>query len=132
RPPDPRQRAKRFRVARKASAVLRDYLARRAMREMCAAVVAEAAPQFEHALDWRCRKARHVRKRGEEALVIWDHGRDLRLLQHDLGEPDAVRIARTLPGKIAPAEALLPSDQALREGTLSGQAAASPCRRLRR
>src|SRR4051812_42520761 len=49
-----------------------------------------------------------------EPLVIGDHGRDLRLLQHDLRDPDRVWIA-LLPWQIVPAMALLPLDDIARE-----------------
>ena len=49
------------------------------------------------------RERAHVGEARDEALVVGQHGRDLRLLQHDLREPDAVRVARVLPGqRVAP------------------------------
>ena len=40
-------------------------------------------------------------KRLQKALVVSNHGGDLRLLQHDLADPDAVQIASPPPRKIA-------------------------------
>ena len=51
----------------------------------------------------------------KEARVIAQHGRDLGLLQHDLGQPDPVGIARALPGQATAAMAALPLDQAREE-----------------
>ena len=39
------------------------------------------------------------------------HGGHLRLLQHDLGDPDAIGRALALPGQIVPAVARVPGDQ---------------------
>ncbi len=96
---------------------------RRAMQQMRAPVVAQPAPLLEHALDRRGGEARHVGKRRDETLVIGNDGRDLRLLQHDLGQPDAIRIARVLPGQIVAAGAPLPGDQRGREALSSTVAA---------
>ena len=92
----------------------------RAMREMRAPIVAKPAPELEHALD-RCRgKARDIGKSGKEAQVVRNHRRNLRLLQHDLGKPDAVRIARMLPRQAAPSVLLLPRDEARCERSRQG------------
>ena len=85
---------------------------RRRMQMMRAAVVAEAAPELEHAVDRRRGQRAHVGKGVEEALVVRDDRRDLRLLQHDLGQPDPIRVARALPRQIVAAVRPLPGDEA--------------------
>ena len=59
------------------------------------------------------RDAPHFPKRASEAkfgklpcLVLWDHNRDLRLLEHELGDEDGVRITRATPGQVAPVVAV--------------------------
>ena len=48
----------------------------------------------------------------EETLIVGNDRGDLGLLEHDLRQPDAVRIARILPGQIVAAVATLPRDDA--------------------
>jgi hypothetical protein len=57
------------------------------------------------------RRGGQIGKAGEEARVVGDHRRHLRLLQHDFGQPDAVGIARVLPGQVVAAVARVPGDQ---------------------
>src|SRR5580704_4227864 len=96
---------------------------------MRAAVVAETAPELENALDRRHREAGHVGKGGQKALVVRNDRRDLRLLQHDLREPDPIRVARVLPGQVTPAVRLLPGNEARCERMR--QEAYRPARRCR-
>jgi hypothetical protein len=56
------------------------------------------------------------RKTVEKTQVIRNHRGHLRLLQHDLGKPDAVRVTRVLPGQVMAAGALLPGDQLFGKG----------------
>ena len=44
-------------------------------------------------------------------MIIWDDGGDLRLLEHELGNEDRVRIAGPAPGEIAPMPTI-PTQQA--------------------
>ena len=85
------------------SAMPRDDRARRFVQMMRTTVVAETAPELEHAIDGRFGQRGYVRKRREKSLVVRNDGRHLRLLQHDLGEPDAIRIVRALPREIVAA-----------------------------
>jgi len=78
-------------------------------------VVAEAAPEPQHFVLARQRQAGEVRKPLAEALVVRHDRRNPSLLQHDLGEPDRVRIARALPGQVVAAVAALPADDRRRE-----------------
>ena len=91
-----------------------DHLRRR-VQMMRAPVVAEAAPQLEHAVDRRGGERADVGKRGQKALVVRNDRRHLRLLQHDLREPDPIRIARALPREVVPAVRALPGGQTGRE-----------------
>ena len=94
--------------------IVRDDACRR-MEVARAGVVAEPAPRGEHIVERRIGQRTHVREPREEALVVRDHRRHLRLLQHDLGQPDAVRIAVALPRKIVAAVHALPRHEAIRE-----------------
>ena len=53
--------------------------------------------------------------RGDETLEIGDHGAHLRLLQHDLAEPDAVRCPRMLPRQVLAAVPVEPREEIARE-----------------
>ena len=75
-----------------------------------ARVVAEAAPQREHVVFGGGGQGCDRGEAFEEALVVRDDRLGARLLQHDLADPDAVRIARVAPGKIAMA-AGVPGEQ---------------------
>ena len=75
------------------------------------AVVAQALPEAQHLLFLGPGQVGGGRKRLEEALEVGDDRRDLGLLQHDLGEPDAIGVARALPRQVVPAVALLPGDE---------------------
>jgi hypothetical protein len=90
------------------------------MEVPAARVVAEAAPGREHVLLGGFGERVHVGKAREEALVVGDDRGDLRLLQHDLGEPDAVGVTRALPGQAVAAVGPLPARDAGGEGRSSG------------
>ena len=75
----------------KVAAVLGDHTLRRGVQMMRAAVIAQATPQREHAIDRRGGERAHIGERLDEAQEVRDHRRHLRLLQHDLRQPDAVR-----------------------------------------
>ena len=73
--------------------------------DLCAAmqiarpgVVTQPRPTFQYHIKRRLRQRFNGRIELKEADVIRDHRIHLRLLQHDLGEPDAVGVARVLPG----------------------------------
>ena len=88
-------------VARKLAGVFGGDFLRGGVQLPRTAIVAEAFPQPQHlSLVGRGERV-HIRKRRDEAFeVVADRG-DLRLLQHDLADPDAVRIARLPPGQVA-------------------------------
>ena len=66
-----------------------------------ARVVAEAAPQGQHVVFGGGGQGGNGGKAFEEALIVRDDGLRAGLLEHDLADPDGVRIARIAPGQIA-------------------------------
>src|SRR5579871_5597838 len=55
----------------------------------------------KHRVDVRPREAMDRREPRHKSPVVGNHGRDARLLQHDLRQPDAIRIASLPPIKVA-------------------------------
>ena len=53
-------------------------------------------------------------------MIIRDHGGDLRLLEHELGNEDRVRIAGPAPGEIAPMTTIPANKRAAKTGRFSG------------
>ena len=94
-----RRRAAALR-ARELAAMLGDIDLRAAMQVARPAVVAQAAPEREHLVLGRRGERADVGEAGDEAIEVAEHGRDLRLLQHHFREPDAIRLARLLPGQV--------------------------------
>ena len=77
------------------------------------AVIAQTTPQAQHLIErGRC-QIFHRGKARKKALVVVDHGEHLSLLQHDLRQPHAVRLARVLPGQVGASMGLMPVQQAL-------------------
>src|SRR6185295_2293556 len=58
-------------------------------------------PQRQHLLDLGPRQGLHRRELFQEAFVEREHRLHPGLLEHHLGEPDLVRIARPAPGEVA-------------------------------
>jgi hypothetical protein len=105
-------------IARKTAG--RGDLLRGAAQIAGARIVSQAGPQREHVLFRRGGQRFHRGEPVEKALVVRDHGLRARLLQHDLGDPDAVRILGAPPGKIA--MAAVPVHQRLHSRTRSHSA----------
>ena len=112
---DTRQGLERRRIVRKHATVARHHQSGAGMQIARAAVVAKAAPEGKHLVRFGGCQRRHIRKPFDEARVVAEHGLHLGLLQHDLGDPDAIRIASLLPGQGMPAAAALPGDQPVRK-----------------
>ena len=73
-----------------------------------AAVITQTTPQTQYFIK-RCSGQRaHVGEAFDKAREVIQHGRHLRLLQHDFGQPDPVRIACVLPWQIVSPMDLLP------------------------
>jgi len=66
-----------------------------------ARVVAEAGPLREHVVERRGGERAERRKLREPALPVRDDGRDARLLEHHLADPDRVRVARAAPRQVS-------------------------------
>ena len=82
-------------------------------------VITEPGPQVEHFVD-RCRSERvNIGEPLHEALVVPDYGRDLRLLQHDLRHPHAIRGRILLPRQMLASRAIEPRKQWYRYGRYS-------------
>ena len=79
-------------------------------------VVAEAGPEFEYRFKRRRRQFGDAREAIEKALVVGNDRTHLRLLQHDLRQPDAIRIARVLPRQIVAPVPALPVSQTTGKG----------------
>ncbi|OIQ72276.1 hypothetical protein GALL_461000 [mine drainage metagenome] len=107
---DARQRRKLGGGARKCAAARLNDGPGTAVQVARALVVTQTAPDGEHVVQ-RCfsERAHRGKARNEPGEVVDDH-RHLRLLQHDLGEPDAVGVAH-LPGQIVPPVPELPVHQ---------------------
>jgi peptide/nickel transport system permease protein len=91
------------------------HLLRGLVKIAAARVVAQAAPKPQDFVLRGSGERVDAGKIRQKSLVVGDHRGDLRLLQHDFRKPDAVRVARSLPGKPAAAVAPLPGDELLRE-----------------
>ena len=84
-----------------------------------AGVVAEPGPEFEHVVELGRGQITRRRPARQEPLIIGRDRFDRGLLQHDLGQPDAVRIG-CLAGQCAPRQAtamtVIPGEQGGRIG----------------
>ena len=74
-----------------------------------AAVVTQAAPQAQHLIQRRCCQISDRRETQQKPPVIVQHRDHLGLLQHDFRQPDAIRVARVLPGQAVASMAFLPA-----------------------
>ena len=123
-----------FNVTWKFPAVVSDDLARGFVQVARAGVVAQAAPEVQHTVRPGARQRTHVGEAFGETFEVGDDGGHLGLLQHDLGNPDAVGVAHALPGKGLASVAVVPLEQPRAEGIAahgagSGGALASCSRR---
>ena len=89
-------------IGREHAAVFGDDLLRGGVKISGARVVAETLPHPEHVGLGRGGERWEIGEAREPAFVKWEDGRDLRLLEHDFGNHDGVRIARPPPREIAP------------------------------
>jgi hypothetical protein len=64
-------------------------------------VIAETFPAFEDLPEIGCRQGMDVRKSLEKIAVIADNRIYPSLLEHDLGDPDTIRIPCPTPRKVA-------------------------------
>ena len=103
---------------RKLSAKVGHHLPRTAVQQARAAVVAQTAPQGQYLVFAGVRQSGDIAKALQEARVVRQHGRDLRLLQHDFGKPHPVGVAGALPGQVVAPVPALPGDHALGQRAL--------------
>ena len=80
-----------------------------------ACIIAESLPGVQDVIFRGSGQGAEIGEPTEPVIIIWDHGSDLCLLEHELGHEDAVRIAGVAPGKIA-AMATMPAKKRLAEG----------------
>ena len=92
-----RQFANRCDIAGKAPSVSILHNLGGGMKIPGAVVVAEALPGVENIVLRSARDRSEVRKSAKPFIIIRDHGGDLGLLKHELGDEDRVRIAGFAP-----------------------------------
>lgn len=99
---------------RQPPSVVPDDVAGRRVKVPGAGVVARPLPELQHLRERRVRQGPNVGKARDEPLVVGGRLGDPGLLQEDLGDPDAVRVAVDPPGKGA-AVPLEPVEERARE-----------------
>ena len=70
------------------------------MQVASAGVISESGPRVGHVLDGRIGDVVEGGEALEKPRVVIDDAGDLRLLEHQLGDEDVVRVARAAPGEI--------------------------------
>ena len=90
--PDAGQVGERRLALWKRSTVMRDHRLGAGMQMPRARVIAEPGPQLEHVLERGCRERAHVRPARGKAREIRRDRLRRGLLQHDLGEPNPIRV----------------------------------------
>src|SRR5436305_11764601 len=63
------------------------------------AIIAQAFPSSKYLLLIRIGQIREIWKGSQKSFKVWNDSRHLRLLQHDLADPDPVRISVLAPGE---------------------------------
>ena len=89
-------------------------------------VVTESGPQVQHFVGLGVGKIAHRGKARHETLVVADDRADLRLLQHDLGDPDTIRRAVLLPRQVLASVTLMPAQERRRKKGCGPRGATSP------
>jgi hypothetical protein len=83
-----------------------------------ASVVAKALPCPKHLVFGSPCERGEIGKPAEPPVIIWDYGSDLRLLEHELGNEDCVRMADPAPGEIAAVPAIPADKRAAKNGKI--------------
>jgi hypothetical protein len=99
--PDAGKRAQGAGGGGQPAGVIAHQAARGIMQGASAAVVAKSAPGGEHFGGLGGGKRGHVGKAAQKIAVTVQHRTHSRLLQHDFGNPDVVRVAGGTPGQRA-------------------------------
>ncbi len=100
--PEPGQPPERRFLIGDLAAVLPDDGSGRGVQVPGPLIIAQPLPFPEDLPQRGPGQAPHVGEDPEPALVVGDDGRDGRLLEHDLGDPDPVGIFRPAPGQLSP------------------------------
>jgi hypothetical protein len=79
-----------------------------------ACIIAEALPRTEHVIFGSASQRDKIREAAEPLVVKGDHGGDLSLLKHELGDEDGVGIAGAAPWQIT-AVAVIPAQKSALE-----------------
>ena len=88
-------------VGRQLAVVLRDRLLRDRLQALRPDVVAERVPRPGDLRGRRLGQHRERRILAEPLVILRQHAIDLRLLQHDLGDEDVVRVVGVAPRQVA-------------------------------
>jgi hypothetical protein len=119
--PDPGHLAQLRRPRRERPTEPRTHRSRAGVQVARARVVPEPGPRGEHVVERRPGERRHRRKPRHPALPVRDHRLDPRLLQHDLADPDRIRIPRPPPRQVA-LHARVVSDHSRRDRPVAAHA----------
>ena len=82
------------------------------MQITCSRIVTQAFPELQHLVFGRCGQGLHVGEAREESLIVIQTLSDACLLQDDLADPNAVRVADVAPRQFALMERI-PMEQEL-------------------
>ena len=111
---DAGERAQRGLACREHAAVALDHGAGAGVQVAGAGVIAQPGPGLQDVAERRRRQRLEIGPARQEARIIGRDGLDRGLLQHDLGEPDPVRIgalAGRRPPRQFPAVAVVPGEE---------------------
>ncbi len=86
-----------------------------------ASVVAETLPGVQDVGLLGAREAFNIREALEPRSIIREHGRDLGLLEHDLGDEDGVGVLRLAPGEVTAVFAIPGEEGAAEAGSVDGK-----------
>ncbi len=109
-PADTGQLGELSRIVGQSSAVSIGHLPRPGVKRSGPAVIAETAPRTQHLVLRGTGQGRGVREALEESLEVRNDRRHPGLLEHDLGDPDRVRIVRASPREV-PSVFPVPTEQ---------------------
>ncbi len=98
--PHPRNTAQRLDFAGQLATQFSRNISRAAMKQTRASIVAQATPRPEHVILIRRCQQIHGREAPQEIPVIGLYRLDPRLLQHDLRDPNGVRVPRPPPAQV--------------------------------
>ena len=77
-----------------------------------ACIIAESLPGVQDVIFRGSGQGAEIGEPTEPVIIIWDHGSDLCLLEHELGDENGVRIAGLAPGKLAAVTRIPAQDRA--------------------